>query len=77
MFHISKPYRCSRIRPPNFDVRVKKDASSAIRYATRLHALQSADSQIGFEASNQYYYTPHDLVEKCLNARWIVEQLGG
>ena len=41
------------------------------RLATRLHALQSRDSRIGFEASNHYYYTPHDLVEKVINARWI------
>jgi hypothetical protein len=33
----------------------------------RLHALQSHDSRIGFEASNQYDYTPHDLGEKVFN----------
>jgi hypothetical protein len=45
------------------------------RLATRLHALQSRDSRIGFEASNQYYYTPHDLVEKVINARWIASRI--
>jgi len=39
--------------------------------AVRLHALQSRDARIGFEASNQYYYTPHDLVEKVINCRWV------
>ena len=39
-------------------------------------ALQSQDSRIGFEAPNQYYYTPHDLVEKVINCRWIATHLG-
>jgi hypothetical protein len=43
--------------------------------AIRLHALQSCDSRIGFEASNQYYYTPHDLVEKVINCRWVASHL--
>jgi hypothetical protein len=43
--------------------------------AIRLHALQSRDSRIGFEASNQYYYTPHDLVEKVINCRWLASRL--
>ena len=33
------------------------------------HAIQSRDSRIGFEASNQYYYVPLDLVEKVVNCR--------
>ena len=41
------------------------------RLAIRLHALQSVDSRIGFEASNQYYYIPHDLVEKVINCHWL------
>ncbi len=47
------------------------------RLACRLHALQSRDARIGFEASNQYYYTPHDLVEKVINCRWVAEQASG
>lgn len=43
--------------------------------AIRLHALQSEDSRIGFEASNQYYYTPHDLIEKVINCHWIASRL--
>jgi hypothetical protein len=39
--------------------------------AVRLHALQSEDARIGFEASNQYFYTPLDLVEKVVNCRWL------
>jgi hypothetical protein len=44
--------------------------------AIRLHALQSRDSRIGFEASNQYYYTPHDLVEKVINCNWVASRIG-
>jgi len=50
-----------------------------IELASRLHAIQSRDSRIGFEATNQYYYVPADLIEKVLNCRdlldrWIPEQ---
>ena len=44
------------------------------RLAVRLHALQSIDTRIGFEASNQYYYVPLDLVEKTINCHWITSQ---
>ncbi|HWB02272.1 MAG TPA: hypothetical protein VG796_04555 [Verrucomicrobiales bacterium] len=46
-------------------VRKEKEA------AKRLHALQSEDARIGFEATNQYYYVPLDLVEKVLQCRWL------
>jgi hypothetical protein len=42
---------------------------SEIALAQRLHEIQSRDSRIGFEASNQYYYVPVDLMEKVLNCR--------
>jgi len=42
--------------------------------ARRLHALQSRDSRIGFEASNQYYYVPIDLAEKVLNCRDLLDR---
>jgi hypothetical protein len=50
-----------------------------ITLARRLHALQSRDSRIGFEASNQYYYVPVDLAEKVINCddlltRWLPAQ---
>jgi hypothetical protein len=31
-------------------------------------------SMIAYEASNHYYYTPLDLVEKILNCRQIIDQ---
>jgi hypothetical protein len=47
--------------------------------ARRLHAVQSRDSRIGFEASNQYYYVPVDLAEKVINChdlltRWLPDE---
>jgi hypothetical protein len=40
--------------------------------ASRLYDIQCRDSRIGFEASNQYYYVPLDLVEKILNCRALL-----
>jgi len=47
-----------------------------IALARRLHSIQSRDSRIGFEASNQYYYVPVDLVEKVLNGHHLLATLG-
>jgi hypothetical protein len=44
-----------------------------MEFARRLHLLQRADSRIGFEATNQYYYTPNDLLEKILNCQYLLE----
>jgi len=41
--------------------------------AGRLAALQTADPRLGFEASNQYFYTPADLYEKILNCKDLQE----
>jgi hypothetical protein len=41
--------------------------------ALRLYAIQSRDSRVGFEASNQYYYVPQDLLEKVINCRYLLE----
>lgn len=45
-----------------------------IELACRLHAIQSRDSRIGFEATNQYYFVPVDLAEKVLNCRDLLER---
>jgi hypothetical protein len=42
--------------------------------ARQLHAIQMADSRIGFEASNQYYYVPMDLAEKILNCEDLLRR---
>lgn len=45
--------------------------------AVRLFRLRAADSRLGFEASNQYFYTPLDLVEKLFNCLDLEESLSG
>jgi hypothetical protein len=42
--------------------------------ARRLHAIQSRDARIGFEASNHYFYVPVDLAEKILNCRDLLDR---
>jgi hypothetical protein len=61
---------------------IKEILEKEITLASRLHTIQNQDSRIGFEASNQYYYTPVDLAEKVLNCedllnRWLPEQQKG
>ncbi|MBX7255192.1 MAG: hypothetical protein K1Y02_02430 [Candidatus Hydrogenedentes bacterium] len=41
------------------------------KLAERLYALQSEDSRIGFESSNQYFFIPIDLVEKVVNCDYL------
>jgi hypothetical protein len=58
---------------------LERSLRSEITVARRLHAIQSRDSRIGFEASNQYYYVPVDLAEKVINCqdlltRWLPAQ---
>ena len=42
-----------------------------IQAAVQLFELVQKDSRIGFEASNQYYYVPQDLMEKVINAEYL------
>jgi hypothetical protein len=46
---------------------------SELDLARRLFRIQTRDSRIGFEASNQYYYVPLDLVEKVVNCRDLLD----
>ena len=41
----------------------------------RLLRLRQEDSRIGYESSNHYYYTMHDLAEKLLNLKYCADQL--
>ena len=43
--------------------------------ANRLFQLSSADSRLGYEASNHYFYVPLDLVEKVVNCAYLKAQL--
>ncbi len=46
-----------------------------IQTARKLYELQCLDSRIGFEASNHYYYTPYDLLEKIINCEQLIDTL--
>ncbi|NOS70841.1 MAG: hypothetical protein HOP33_13035, partial [Verrucomicrobia bacterium] len=56
---------------------MEKVLQDEIALARRLHEIQSRDSRIGFEASNQYYYVPVDLIEKVLNCHELLANLQG
>jgi hypothetical protein len=45
-----------------------------INLARRMYQLAIADSRLGYEASNHYYYVPLDLVEKVVNCVQLREQ---
>jgi hypothetical protein len=51
---------------------IKKIVADEISNAKRLFTLTREDSRIGFEASNQYYYLPLDLVEKVIDCKYIL-----
>ena len=42
--------------------------------ARRMFAIARADSRIGYEASNHYFYLPRDLMEKVVNCRYLLDQ---
>ena len=50
-------------------------ARRELETAKRHLALLRADSRIGYECSNHYFYLPQDLVEKVLNCRDIIDRL--
>jgi hypothetical protein len=47
-----------------------------ILLAERLFDLAKEDSRIGFEAANQYFYVPLDLVEKVVSYEYLKDRLG-
>ncbi|MBN1126012.1 MAG: hypothetical protein JXA82_13475 [Sedimentisphaerales bacterium] len=51
---------------------IKTIVTDEIQNAKRLFTLTRNDPRIGFEASNQYYYVPLDLVEKVLNCEYVL-----
>jgi len=50
-------------------------AEQEIELAKRQFLVARRNSTIAYEASNHYYYTPLDLVEKVLNCRDVIERL--
>ncbi len=64
--------------------KTKEEASASIReispalkneilLAQDLHDIQIRDSRIGFEASNQYFFVPIDLIEKVINCNYLLK----
>jgi len=51
--------------------KMKKILEDEKELAVNLFKLTREDSRIGFEASNQYYYLPQDLMEKVINCDYI------
>ena len=49
-------------------------ARDELALAAELYRLTLQDSRIGFEASNQYFYLPLDLVEKVVNCQYVLDQ---
>jgi hypothetical protein len=57
-------------------VKVMREAAGAeLDVAKRMLPLVQADSRIGYESSNHYFYIPQDLREKIINCRYVLSQL--
>jgi hypothetical protein len=52
-----------------------KIAQDEIELARRQFAICRQNSAIGYEASNQYYYRPLDLVEKVINCNRVIDDM--
>ncbi len=57
--------------------RMRELAARERELALRQFAVARRESVIGYEASNHYYYTPVDLLEKVLNCEQVLEELRG
>jgi hypothetical protein len=56
---------------------IRRIVGDELDLARRLFTLTRQDSRIGFEAANQYFYLPIDLVEKVVNCRYILDHWVG
>jgi hypothetical protein len=54
--------------------RLERVLEEELALAVRLHALQSQDSRLGFEAANHYFFVQTDLAEKVLNCRDLLDR---
>ncbi|OQA83355.1 MAG: hypothetical protein BWY31_02894 [Lentisphaerae bacterium ADurb.Bin242] len=77
--HLRSTYlqvRFTRARNNGFDRAVMKEcAREELELAVELHKIARADSRIGFEASNHYYYSLNDLREKVICCENILAEL--
>ncbi len=53
--------------------RMRRIVCDEIAVAREAFELARADSRIGFEAANQYFYLPADLAEKVINCRHLLD----
>lgn len=53
---------------------IKRIVEDEIAMARQLFTLARQNSRIGYEAANQYFYLPIDLVEKVINCRYILDR---
>jgi hypothetical protein len=56
--------------------RMQELATKELDLARKQYRVAKSSSLIGYEASNHYYYTPLDLVEKVLNCQQTIDELG-
>ncbi len=61
---------------PAIRKRLVELAQQEIQLSRDQYFIARNESLIGYEASNHYYYTPLDLVEKMLNCEFILRELG-
>ncbi len=54
---------------------MRAGALRELETAKRHLALVRADSRIGYECSNHYFYLPHDIIEKVLSCRDVVRRI--
>lgn len=60
------------------DVEVKKKALlSEEEIAEKMLSLMGRNASVGYEASNHYYCTKQNLVEKIINCKYLYDKLGG
>ena len=53
---------------------MRRYAQAELERAKAYWPIIRADSRIGFESSNQYYYVPRDLLEKVLSCRMVLDR---
>ncbi len=50
---------------------IQEALDAEIKTAVALYPVVAADSRIGYEASNHYFYVPHDVIEKVINCHYL------
>ena len=66
----------TKLRNDKDDIKKRRELlQQEIKNVCALFEIVRRDSRIGFEASNHYYYTLNDLVEKVINCKYILEHL--